>query len=209
MINFNKVENTKDQKQFLLDLSVMLGKLASDMTLCEENMQHAESPSWRRLYIRTTFAALEGLAYFLKQHAFNRRIIAVYDSFKGAKPNLPIGDLALLQEQSYGLNDRGIPQIHKAKLSTVPNILFALTSFAESVGSPRRLNVASGIKILRAASIVRNNITHPKKPEALDVTNEDVVTVQQAFNWVKHELSQIINLTPGVTIKKVKIKIKE
>lgn len=196
----------KDQAQFLLNLSAMLGTLARDMTLCEEQAQLADaSPSWRRLYVRAAFASMEGLAFFLKQHALNNRMIEVYDSFKTPTPDLPIRDLSLLLDEHYTLDDKGTPQTRKAKLPTVPNLLFALAAFAKAVGSPHKPNASEGKSVLAVASAVRDAITHPRDPTALNVTEEDVAAVRRAFNWIRHELTQIIVQTPGVTIEEVEM----
>ncbi len=191
----------KNQGEILRQLSLMLGELSGDMMLCEQGMQQAQS-SWRRLYVRSTFASIEGLSFFLKQHTLNNRLIECYDSFKsGGTPDLPLRDLCLLQEESYSLKDNGKPKTSKAKLRTVPNVLFALTSFAESVGSEYNMEKDQGYTSLKDAILIRDRLTHPKDLAALIVTDEELQTVKNAFDWVRRELTRIIEQTPGVTIK--------
>ena len=191
----------KNQGEILRQLSLMLGELGSDMMLCEQGMQQDQS-SWRRLYVRSTFASIEGLSFFLKQHTLSNRLIECYDSFKSAGiPDLPLRDLCLLHEESYSLKDNGKPKTSKAKLRTVPNLLFALTSFAESVGSEYKMEKDQGYTFLKDAILIRDRLTHPKDLTALIVTDEELQTVKNAFDWVRRELTRIIEQTPGVTIK--------
>lgn len=191
----------KNQSEILRQLSLMLGELSGDMMLCEQGMQHSQS-SWRRLYVRSTFASIEGLSFFLKQHTLNNRLIECYDSFKsGEIPDLPLRDLCLLKEETYTLEDNGKPKTSNAKLRTVPNLLFALTSFAESVGSGYKMEKDKGYTSLKDAILIRDRLTHPKDLAALIVTDEELQTVKNAFDWVRRKLTCIIEQTPGVTIK--------
>ena len=100
---------TKNQSDFLQQLSLMLGELSADVSLCESGIEGAHA-SWRRMYVRSTFASVEGLTFFLKQHTLNRRMIACHDSFKSDKPELPLRDLCLLIEESYTLKENGQPK---------------------------------------------------------------------------------------------------
>jgi hypothetical protein len=192
----------KNKGEFLSQLSLMLGELSGDMTLCEKGMQQAQS-SWRRLYVRSTFTSIEGLTCFLKQHSLNNRLIDCYDSFKNGTPDLPLRELSLLQEESYTLKDNGRPKTAKAKLRTVPNLLFALTSFAESIGSEYSVEKDQGYGALKDAILIRDRLTHPKDLESLTVTDDELRILKDAFGWVRRELTRIIENTPGAKIEQV------
>ena len=192
----------KDQGDFLRQLSLMLGELSADITLCEYGIQQAHA-SWRRLYVRSTFASIEGLTFFLKQHTFNNRMIDCYDSFNNGAPELPLRDLCLLMDESYTLKDNGQPKTSNAKLRTLPNLLFALSSFAESVGSEWEIEKDEGFTALKSAIRIRNRLTHPKDLAALTVTDEELQTVKKAFGWVRREFTRIIERTPGATVEEV------
>jgi hypothetical protein len=189
----------KDQGAFLSELSLMLGELSADINFCETGMQDSRS-QWRRLYVRSVFAAIEGFAFFLKQHTLNRRMIDCYDSFKKGTPDLPLRDLALLFEESYTLKDNGEPQTTNAKLRTLPNLLFALSSFAQSVGSKWQIRKDAGFAALTNAVRIRDRLTHPKTLDALTVTDKELDAVKQAFGWVRREFTRIVQETPGATI---------
>jgi len=192
----------KDQSAFLRQLSLMLGELSADITLCEHGIQKANA-SWRRLYVRSTFASIEGLIFFLKQHTLNNRMIDCYDSFKNGAPELPLRDLCLLMGESYTLKDNGQPKTSNAKLRTLPNLLFALSSFAESVGSEWKIEKDDGFTALEIAIRIRNRLTHPKDLSALTVTDEELQTVKKAFDWVRREFTRIIERTAGATFEEV------
>jgi len=190
----------KDQGDFLRQLSLMLGELSADVSLCEHGIQQGQA-SWRRLYVRSTFASVEGLAFFLKQHTLNTRVVACYDSFQDGNPDLPLRDLCILMGESYDLKENGQPKTRNAKLRTIPNLLFALTSFAESVGSQWEMDKGEGLASMKRAIKIRDRLTHPKDLDALTITDEEIETVKTAFTWLRQELTRIITSTPGATIE--------
>lgn len=192
----------RDQGEILNELSLMLGELSADVAFCESGM-HDSRQQWRRLYVRSVFASIEGFAFFLKQHTLNRRMIDCYDSFKTGKPDLPLRDLALLFEESYTLKDNGEPQTTNAKLRTLPNLLFALSSFAQSVGSKWQMRKDTGFEALTTAIRIRDRLTHPKTLDALTVTDKELDAVKQAFDWLRREFTRVIHETPGATLREV------
>jgi hypothetical protein len=157
------------------------------------------------MYVRSTFAAIEALSFFLKQHAFNRQIVKVFDSFKTDRPDLRCRELSLLIDESYTLKDNGKPKTNKAKLRTVPNLLFALSAFGEAIGSQHDLLKDAGYNAVIKAVKIRDQLMHPKNPEALHLTHDQIATVKSAFAWVRRELTQIINSAPGVTITEIEL----
>jgi len=198
----------KDQSKFLTALSEMLGVLAEDMILCESQLKEPEL-AWRRMYVRSTFAAIEALSFFLKQHTFNGEIFTTLDSLKTSKPVIRTRKLSLLMDETYILDDNGKPRTVKAKLRTVPNLLFALSAFRESVGSKHILVKDAGFHALKKGVRIRDSLTHPKNPESLNVTDEQIGIVKAAFAWVRRELTQIIKDSPGVTITTMEMPIKD
>ena len=103
-------------------------------------------------------------------------------------------------DESYTLKDNGKPKTNKAKLRTVPNLLFALSAFGDSIGSQHDILKDSGYEALIEAVKIRDQLTHPKNLEALHLTDDQIAIVKSAFAWVRRELSQIIKSIPGVTI---------
>jgi len=193
-------KEAKDFGKYLIELSGMVSRLDGDVTFCDKHM-HENEAVWRRLYVRTAFACIEAIAFFLKQHALNRKLLEVHDSFrKGGKLSLPLCDVALLLEETYNLDDKGEPKIERAKLRTAPNLLFALSSFAQCTGSKHVVTRDTGYGVLAQAARIRDGLTHPKDLGVLNVTDEQLTTVRNAFHWVIDECRRIILKTPGVTI---------
>jgi hypothetical protein len=60
-----------------------------------------------------------------------------------------------------------------------------------------------GYTSLKDAVLIRDRLTHPKDLAALIVTDEELQTVKNAFDWVRRKFTRIIEQTPDVTIKEV------
>ena len=184
------------------DLDAMYVTLHKDMIFCQQRQQE-DKVIWRRMYVRASFAFIEAFSFYLKQHAFNQTLVAVYDSFKQGSGHIPSRDLALLNDESYCLSDKGEAKIEKAKLRTIPNLLFALSSFAKSIGSDYvAMKDDAGYESLTMAIKIRDKLTHPKDVQSLEVTDEQVRIVTTAIEWVQREYVRILaNVPGGVTIQ--------
>jgi hypothetical protein len=190
----------KDQSEFLASLTAMLEILFKDMHLCESHLNDGK-PGWRRMYERATFASIEALSFFLKRHSFNYEIFKTIDSFKTSKPSLSVRKLSLLLDETYSLADNGKPKTQKAKLRTIPNLLFALSALIDAVASKHRIVKDAGFNALKEALKIRDSLMHPKNPVALSVTDEQLKITKAAFGWVRRELTQIMKNTPGAEMK--------
>jgi hypothetical protein len=78
----------------------------------------------RRARVRSLFAFVEGVSSALKSIAFQKR-----DS---ANVNFSVGELALLQDEDYILDDKGKVKTLAAKIRTENNIKFAFNAFARA-----------------------------------------------------------------------------
>ncbi|MFZ4396192.1 MAG: hypothetical protein ACOYOU_11265 [Kiritimatiellia bacterium] len=191
----------KDYKTILSDLDAMYITLHQDMTFCEQHLQE-DQKIWRRMFVRAAFAFIEALSFYMKQHALNRTLLAVYESFKRGTGNVPSRELALLNDETYCLNEKGVAKTDKAKLRTLPNLFFALSSFARSIGSDYEINEDAGYEAVKKAIKIRDRLTHPKDVQSLDVSDEQFEVVTVAIRWVQSEYVRILSNVPGgVTIQ--------
>lgn len=133
----------------------------------------------RRLVVRSVYAAVDALAYRLKQ--------------VGLSPHrttpLSPGDVALCMEEAYELRDNGEVKVREAKLRFLPNVRFAfraatvadVASFKLDVSGPGWGNLAAGVG-------VRDRLMHPKTLGDLTVTDDEIRTVFRAFWWFEEQL---------------------
>jgi len=143
----------------------------------------------RRAAVRSTFALIEGVTFSIKQLASTW----IRDS-QGSLPwrvlgPKEMGQLALLREESYDLDDKGQVIIRPARLDLLRNVRFAFNAFFRIIhmsDSPLDAS-ARGWSTFRDAMRVRNRLMHPKKPGDIAVSTDEALLVNQAYVWF-HEL---------------------
>ncbi|HYX72933.1 MAG TPA: hypothetical protein VE732_09185 [Nitrososphaera sp.] len=140
---------------------------------------------WRRTAVRAIFALIEGVVYRMKQLAYE---VHVYEGMP-----LPNADAALLLEESYELNDKGVaitrynyPQIEK-------NIKFAFASVTRAYNITYQLNLSDARwDAFKKTLKVRNRLTHPKHTQDLIVSDEEAATMLVAYIWFLSCLKELV-----------------
>lgn len=158
-------------------LDAMQKVLTQDMLECGR-LLNDETPtdSAARSFVRTVFAMIEGTTFNLKEMALNL-------STHG-RGNFSKAELAMLEEVSYDLGDKGeaITQTKFMKLPT--NIRFAFDAAARAFGVTYKLEVGdSGWSMFKEALNIRNRITHPKKIDDLKMSEAEVQKVIDTGAW--------------------------
>ena len=134
-----------------------------------------DQPTLRAAF-RATFAAVEGITYYLKQEALR-------------DPNLYTPDeLALLREESYALTPSGEVSVGRRRLPSSYNFVFAarmalrplLPNITFNPHDPGRLAFERAIQ-------VRHRVTHPRKLRDLHITDAEARSLLEGFRWC-HEL---------------------
>lgn len=163
--------------------------LLEDMNLHKTAYFERPSQPSARALIRAIFAFIEGQTYGLKQWALGQ----YRRSGKLADP----GELALLEEVAFDLNDKGRVTRRSARIRTVANVRFAFEAFARSFGHPYEFDAEQlGWKAFHDALEVRHRLTHPKRAKDLQVEDEEVVVALAASEWFHH--STVFLLIEGV-----------
>lgn len=132
-----------------------------------------ENAHFRRAYVRSVFALIEGTTFRMKQLALDYNV-----------DRLSSAEITLLQEESYSLGDTGQLRVRQAHLQCLPNVRFAFRSLAKARGIDFRPNVSGkGWEALRESVRVRDRLMHPKDPKDLLVSDEERDLVSKAFRW--------------------------
>jgi len=152
---------------------------------------HLQSDTARRHYVRAVFAYIEGLGFRLK-----RVVLARHAS--GLCKLLP-PEIALLREESYDLDDKGVPHIRAAHLKLTRNLRFAFEQYAKAYGMAGTLAVdAPGWRALLAAAEIRNRLMHPKSVQDIEVTEDEAKVVKAALDWFTAEFVRLLGISvPG------------
>lgn len=150
--------------------------LSKDVGRCNSALRRAPNDQfWRRSIIKNLFALLEGQLFGMKAIAFHQ--------FGLREVEFSAAELTMLQEQRYKLNEKG-----EACSSTdnyqklFSNYQFAFKCFAKSHGSSFQLNNGKIAK-LKQLEAIRNRLTHPKRLNALDVSDDELKLCEEVWNW--------------------------
>ena len=149
--------------------------LAEDMGKAVEYGRAANTPYAQRALVRAFFAAVEGLSYQLRQVTLASL----------ANTNLlSLGEVALLREERYTLDNKGHPKASLAYLSFPESLLFSISIYAKNHGAKFEVDRgAPGWQAFQTAVALRNSVTHPKTPESLAPSNAELQALMDASRW--------------------------
>jgi len=162
----------------LLDLFQLLHQdVAASLAMIQrESVTNTVDLFWRRAYVRSVFAFIEGVTYRMKLLAFE-------DKDKPDVNFLP-EELAFLLEEDFDLNEKGEVISTPAKISLTKNIRFAFKAIARASSINYELKVGDyGWDALRKAAKVRDRLMHPKSIEDLVVSNDDIDLIIKGSTW--------------------------
>lgn len=172
-------------------LKALYNGLIADCERAEEARRACDDPYSRRVTIRALFAMIEGLSFSMKdvvRTALNEFPEVV------AKLGFKRSDIAILYEESYGLNDKGSAKARPSFLRLIPNLRFAMSSYARifTVKWEPDCNTV-GWRALNNLVDVRNRITHPKDPNDLQITDDDMSTFIQGGAWHRDTVKDLLD----------------
>ena len=161
----------------LHEIEALVDSLSEDVAAAREDRAAHDDQYRRRTLVRTTFAAIEGWSYALKQAALEHAT-QTPDLFSAA-------ELACLREESYDLSERGEARVGRKILRTVPNTRFALRMFLRCEGvDDSHFNDRDSAEFWSAfqrANDVRNRIVHPKQAADLTISDEELELVEGVY----------------------------
>jgi len=157
-----------------------------NLKLEEENDKgEADIQFWRRLAVRVGLSIIESICFRMKI------TILSHNELFGGKLSPRIQ--TPLREERYELDEKGEIMSRNAYYEPKRNLRFVFTEFAKVFNSDFRLKVDDkGWASYREALKIRNRITHPKYLSDLNCSEEEYQTVNEAYNWFQHSLTQLL-----------------
>jgi hypothetical protein len=179
------MNDTKSEARELLK-AISLEIAAELRTLSKGKHWHKLSQPERRMYVRSTFAAIEAWIYVMKQMALGWH----------PDPNcLTISEAERLfaQEHEYRLTDSGEVETRRTKISLEANLRFGFKLLAKAGSVPSVLDVSgSEWQSLKRAIKIRDRITHPKSISDFNISDEDYNDVSVGFGWVLSSYGKLV-----------------
>lgn len=178
----------------------ILNLLYEDVDLAERMWKHQDSQFWRRTFIRSVFALIEGFTYRLKQVAL--------EASKKFRVELSKSEMALLLEESYEVNEKGQAESKPDFIQLPRNIKFAFNMYSRAYGLNYKLKIDdNGWLSFKEALKVRNRLTHPKSTSDVLVSDQDMSYAENAAIWFVRSSDEIQRAM--IEEMKVKIQAKE
>lgn len=158
-----------------LDASFKRAKRNPDGTIEAKYEYHA------RQLIRAIFAFIEAVTYSVKLHAADRSME------NGTE--LTDAERLFLLEVEYALKDNGEIYERTAHIRLVDNIRFAFALQEKSLGIKDKFNAnVEWWACIKSSIKVRDRLMHPKWPNDIDVSPDEVITALKAFNGFKEQV---------------------
>lgn len=159
-------------------LKGMMEVLTNDV---EEFMDMAIVPnqivpfSSMRAFVRAVFALVEGVSFGFRQMVIKAPL---------ANTCLTPGELAILNEESYGLKDNGNVSISTRflKVQSGTRFTFAICKQVYEIQSEINYGDKGWVSFTKAIKI-RDRLMHPKSVDSLDVTDDEIGIVSDALHW--------------------------
>ena len=167
------------------DLKRTFAVLSRDVDASVALRNQQDSQFARRTVIRTQFAFIEGLANSLA--AVAARSAPVESGI------LSVGDLALLEERDFALDDRGELVCRNARLPLLKRIRHVLRCYPRIHGASFDPHYGgAGWQALRDSLELRHRLTHPKNETSLRVSDEEFEKAAVAFDWFQTTIRDLL-----------------
>jgi hypothetical protein len=176
---------SQESQKALLDLVALWSVLQDDVKRAEAALAQHDSQYARRQVVRTSVAKSEGLTSALKQIAAH----TATDEFSTA-------ERALLAEEAFVLDEKGVPKTSQQFLKLATNIQFAFRAYAKVCRVRFAIPTSkSEWRDFLASIKVRNRITHPRAVHDLSVTKDEVSAATRATSWLDQQWFALQELT--------------
>jgi hypothetical protein len=157
----------------LTQMAQILGHDCHDQYLI---IQSNSNQMYRRAYVRSVFAFIEGILHRMKRTALH---------LGNTLGTLSIAEIILIDGESFDIDDKGEVTSRPFFIKFLNNIKFSFRVYSKIVGSSFKLDLGgNGWRMLQEAVKVRDRLMHPKATTDLNVTDAEVEATKIAFDWV-------------------------
>lgn len=198
-----KIDQHHDLRVSLDSLSNLFAQLKEDVDVLRElGGKSAYHQVWRRAIYRAAFSWIEGVVYQMKQVALKTQGGYYQAKFTRA-------ELIFLLEEAHGVNKKGLIESDNTNyLETQKNLQFAFSKLAQGFGVGTILDKSvHGWEKFTKAIKVRNRLTHPKAESDLNVSDDEMNTLQITISWFQNEITKLIQ-DANTTVQPMNEKIK-
>jgi hypothetical protein len=178
--------------------------LMEDVERCWDELHAAtveeDQNFWKRAFTRSVFALIEGYCEFFRSKALNAESKKLDAGLSSGEVSFNPGIFCVLLGVTHSINDDGEIKPQNLRTPFLANLLFCFNSFAEAHSATHRIKKGGHCwDKIRSAIRVRDNLMHPKNPDSLEITKNEIEDVVFTWRWFYQELH--------VVLKEVGVKI--
>jgi len=171
----------------------LLAPLFDDMVESERLIKKADTQFARRAFVRAAFAFNEGFLFWFKDEVIHWVLAKGWQT-----RNLEIAKVQLLSDEMYKPDRRGKIESEPNRIPFLNFFAFVFRTGAECCDlDPAPLFSDNGWSQMQLALDVRHRITHPKKPEDLNITDDEMFAVSEGHRWMLNCLLAMLRARPG------------
>ena len=159
----------------LEDYNKVMQPLFKDLHSASNGLRLVGGPFWRRIYVRSLVATIEA-------DIFQRKQLAIVGNEQEAI--FSNEELAVLKEEQYSVQSNGKIKVSTKFIPLAANYRLSFELAGRVIHSPFQLKVDGGEwdDFLRCIEL-RNNITHPRSSEDIEVSEADAKMAQRVSSW--------------------------
>ena len=154
-----------------------IDELADDVEKAHALLKDDDSQFHRRGYVRTLFAYLEGVTYWMRQNAIDIDKIILK---RGG--SIDWDRHTLLGEEVPTIADNGKIQRRRQKASFKGRFAFSVRAYAEIVCCSEDIFGPGWQRLLEAVEL-RDRLMHPKQSADIIVSDEDISACSNGYRW--------------------------
>jgi hypothetical protein len=151
--------------------------LAADVLETLQDLDQCDTQCRRRALIRATVAQIEATVYQVKHDVLVHGVGGNPKAFSAA-------DIAMLREETYGIDHRGVASARTKFVPLDDNVRFTLRMILSTAPVGRAIDVGTpGWKSFTRCIKVRHRITHPRHVEDLDISDGELRAIKETHVW--------------------------
>ena len=156
------------------DEVVLLKTLADDVQWALDHLAQVDTPTTRRNLLRSIIAAAEGISWAYRMH-----VMSLARHFDVATPLIEMA----FAEASYAVTEKGLI-VEQARHISLTAMIRLTTRVAQTICPDLQVDFGvEGWSALKRAIAARNRITHPKQPDELLLSDDEIETAKAGFFW--------------------------
>lgn len=188
----------KDLEAPFRNLEMMRSLLYQDIDLAADLHRKLNTEATRRILVRAYFTLFEGEIYALKQTILSfEYVLSHIPQTHNSNSYIRLfteEEKAMLEEFSYDMSSGGKAR----KIDYYPrmpeNVKFTFNMFCQSLHIESDIDYnCLGWNKLSEAQKIRNRITHPKSPEDLQVSKQNLNDVEVGLQWFQNTFETLLD----------------